>query len=540
MARDMSADQAILQAILSEARAGRHGEAIARARAALEGGLEHPLVLNLAAADLEREGRHSDAEGLLRRAIQLKPDDLACRNALGLCLLKLERAREALEQFDAVIARNGSLAYAHVNRGNALIALGAAAAAQESYERTLTLDPAHPMALAALASLACGRGAYAQARVMAQKALDVAPGLLEAAMALASAELGEGELGLAEGRIRRLLAEQRLSPLERAHAEGLLGDILDAAGRTEEAFGAYSACNEALRRHNSGRFDGALEYAEALAAWLERSCARDPRWRRPAAADHSAPSRHVFVLGFPRSGTTLIDLVLEGHPRVTSVEERELLVDAVGEFMGRPEHLEKLLSAPPAVLERLRAAYMERAAAAGAAAAGRTLVDTCALNTLKLPLIALLFPRAKILFACRDPRDVVVSCFRHRFGMSAPTYQLLTLEGAARYYAAVTRVLVQMTATLPLDVCLVRHEDLVTAFPREMARVCEFLGLEWHPAMGDFALRSRERGAASPSTSEIIRGLGTEGLGGWRRYREFLQPVTAILDPWAKRFYYGD
>lgn len=541
MARDTSADQELLQVILSEARAGRHGEAIARARAALEAGLEHPLVLNLAAAGLEGEGRHSEAEGLLRRAIQVEPDDLACRNALGLCLLKLERAREALEQFDAVLARDASLAYAHVNRGNALLALSAAAAARESYERALTLDPAHPMALAALASLACGRGAYAQARVMAQKALDAAPGLLEAAMSLASAELGEGELGLAESRIRRLLAERPLSSLERAHAEGLLGDILDAGGRPDEALGAYSACNEALRRHYSGRFDSALEYAEALAGWIERSCARDPRWRRPAASDHAAPSRHVFVLGFPRSGTTLIDLVLEGHPQVASIEERELLVDSVGEFMGRPEHLEKLLCAPEAVLERFRAAYIERArAAARGAGAGQMLVDTCALNTLKLPLIALLFPRAKILFACRDPRDVVISCFRHRFGMTAPTYELLTVEGAARYYSAVTRVLVQMTATLPLDVCLVRHEDLVTAFPREMARICEFLGLQWHPAMGDFALRSRERGAELPSASEILRGLGTEGLGGWRRYRRFLEPLAPILDPWAKRFYYGD
>jgi len=539
MARDTT-DQEVLHGILSEARAGRHEEAIARARAALDGGLEHALVLNLAAAGLERQGRHSEAEGLLRRAIELKPDDLASRNALGLCLLRLERSREALEQFEAVIARNGSLPYAHVNRGNALLALSAAAAARESYERALALDSAQPMALAALASLACGRGAYQEARVMARRALDAAPGLIEAVMSLASAELGEGELGLAEARMRRLLGEHALSVLERAHAEGLLGDILDAAGRPEEAFGAYCACNEALRRHHSGRHESALEYADALAGWLERSCAQDPSWRRPLPPDGRSPCRHVFVLGFPRSGSALVDLVLEGHPQVASIDERELLIDSVREFMGRPEHLERLLSAPPEVLERFRAAYFERVAATGVAAAGRILVDTCALNTLKLPLIAMLFPRAKILFAGRDPRDIVVSCFRHRFGMTAPTYELLTIEGAARYYAAVTRVLVQITSTVPLEVCLVRHEDLVTAFSREMTRVCEFLGVEWHPAMGDFALRSRERGAAVPSLPELVRGLGTEGLGAWRRYRQFLEPVAAILDPWVKRFYYGD
>src|SRR6185437_8379000 len=151
-------------------------------------------------------------------------------------------------------------------------------------------------------------------------------------------------------------------------------------------------------------------------------------------------------------------------------------------------------------------------------------------NSLKLPLIAHLFPGAKILFACRDPRDIVLSCFCHRFGMSAPTYELLTLEGAARFYDAVTRVLIHAANVLSADVCLVRHEDMVTAFAREMARVCEFLGLDWHPAMGDFALRARQRGEPLPTMDELLRGIGTEGLGRWRRYWRYLAPVRELLD----------
>jgi tetratricopeptide (TPR) repeat protein len=533
-------DQGVLTAILADARAGRHAEAIARAREVLSAGHEHPLILNLAALGLEQEGRPAEAEPLLRRAVAAAPRDIGCRNALGLCLLKLARAREALEQFEAVLGLDPALAYAHINRGNALQALGAVGAAQECYERALQLDGRQAMALAGLANIECGRGAYREARVWAGKALAILPGLVDAQATLAAAEHGEGELGGAEARVGELLARADLTDLQRIHVQGLLGDILDSVGRHEEAFAAYSRCNEMLQTLHAGRFESALDYARGLAAWLERSALPAQDARSADSAGPAAAREHIFVVGFPRSGTALLEVVLAGHPEVVSLAERECLVDAVHELMPRADALERLARVSGATLERLRSAYWGRVAAAGVAVAGKVLVDGCALNSLKLPLIARLFPRAKVIFACRDPRDLVLSCFCHRFGMSAPTYELLTVDGTARYYDAVTRVLLAATNRLPLEVCLVRHEDLVTAFAREMVRVCQFLALEWHPAMGDFALRSRERGEAAPRMDELLRGIGTEGLGRWRHYSRQLEPVRALLEPWVKRFYYGD
>ena len=538
MTPDGPAPEAIMSAIAADIRAGRHDEAIARARSALEGGLERPLLLNLAALGLEREGRDEEAERLLRKAVRLSPRDVACRNALGLCLLKLGRPRQALEEFDRVLGLQPSVAFAHVNRGNALSGLRATDAARESYERALTLDPSQPMALAALAGIAAGRGSYQEVRALAEKALAAAPELMEAQVSLAAAEFGEGELGRAEKRLRSVLEKAGLSVPDAIHVQGLLGDVLDAACRYDEAFETYAACNEVLLRRYAGRYASALQYARELGAWVENSCARDSRWGRTAAPGTSPPSRHVFVVGFPRSGATLIDVALEGHPHVACVDGTELLLESVQEFMGRPPDLERLLAAPPATLEWFRAAYWRRIAAAGVDPAGRLVVDTCALNSLKLPLIARLFPGARILLACRDPRDLVVSCFRQRFAMSAPTYELLTLEGAAAYYVAVTDACIRLTNLLGLDVCLVRHEDMVSAFGREMARLCEFLGIAWHPAMGDFALRSRERGEPVPSMSQLVHSLGTEGLGGWRHYRTRLEPVLPLLEPYVKRFYY--
>jgi tetratricopeptide (TPR) repeat protein len=525
--------------VYAAAQRGEHAHAGELAAAALANGLEHPLLYNIAAFKLEQAGRVSEAHGLLEQAVRFAPADVGARNALGLVLLRLERAAEALEQFDALLKLNPALAYAHTSRGNALLALGAITQAEGSYQRALALDSQQGAALAGLAHIATQRGAYREARERAEQALALVPGLPDALMSLAAVELRERQAMQAEQRIRTLLNDARLSAHERAHANGLLGDTLDAQQRQGEAFAAYAACNAQLQRLYADRYratDNALEYVRAVTRYFER--ARPEEWQLPAGGPAASGNvqGHVFVLGFPRSGTTLLEVILKGHPQVVSLAANELLIDSVRKYMRRPEDLERLRRASAAELEAARADYWRLVAAAGAEVAGKVFVDEHPLNTLKLPLIARLFPTARILFACRDPRDTVLSCFRHRFLMSAPIFELLSVEGGARYYDAVMQLLIRLTSPLALNVCLVRHEDMVSEFAREMKRVCEFLGLQWAPAMGDFALRTRNAG--TPSTAELVRGLNTEGIGQWRRYRAQLEPVETVLAPWVKRFYY--
>jgi tetratricopeptide (TPR) repeat protein len=540
MARNSEADHATLRSVYEAAQAGHHQRAGALAETALADGLEHPLLLNLVALDLEHRGRPGSAEPLLRRAVEIAPADASSRNALGLCLLRLERPAEALEQFDALIALNSSLPYAHASRGNALLALGEISQAEESFRRALAIDAHQGVASAGLARIASNRGTYPQARMWAEKALAALPGYPDAVMSLASAELGERQPARAEALVRELLGDQRIAPLERAYANGLFGDILDAKDRPAEALAAYSACNQELTRLYADRYGSgvsALEYVQAMTRYFEH--ARPEQWRSPPPRFGSSPSSgHVFLLGFPRSGTTLLEVILEGHPDVVSLEEKESLIDSVEEFMGRPEDIERLIRAPSASLDALRAAYWQRVSAAGADVRGKLFVDKHPFNTLKLPLIVRLFPGAKILIACRDPRDIVLSCFRHRFQMSAPMYELLSLDGAARYYDAVMQLLLRLNHVLAFETCLVRHEDVVTEFAREMKRLCAFLQIEWSPGMGDFALRTQNRAVLTPSTAQLVKGLSTEGVGQWRRYAASLSHVLPILQPWVDRFYY--
>jgi tetratricopeptide (TPR) repeat protein len=537
MARDLETDMETLRTVLSLAQNRDFVRAAALAEQTLASGFEHPMLLNIAATQLEQQGKYEQALQLLERAVAIAPKDVGARNALGLCLQRLDRPAEALVHIDELLKQHADLPFAHASKGNALIALGSLGRAKQSHLRALELDPGNFTSAAALASIATHRGQHEEARVWAERALKLAPGFPDAVLSVAAADLAAGHMDPAEKRLRHLIMDSRAGPSDRARATGLLADVLDAGRRYDEAFEAYEACNRALRQiHRAYAGSNVLGYTRALTAAMEKIDAG--QWHVPPEPDSEAAG-HVFLLGFPRSGTTLLDVVLDGHPRVVSLEEHELLADGVLAFMREPVNLLPLAQAESQAVNALRQAYWRRVRDAGADVTGKVFVDKHPLNSMKLPLIAKLFPRAKILFAVRDPRDVILSCFRRRFKMNPSMYELLTLPGAAAFYAAVMTFADTVQRSLPLDWREVRYESLVAGFEREMRSICEFIGLEWVAGMGEFGDRAQAREHATPSTAQLSRGLVTSATGQWRNYEPQIRTALPLLEPWMNRFGYS-
>jgi hypothetical protein len=279
-----------------------------------------------------------------------------------------------------------------------------------------------------------------------------------------------------------------------------------------------------------------LEAARDLCAWFETA---PPLPYRKTDALHSAgETSHVFLIGFPRSGTTLLEQVLAGHPDVVSLEERDTLGDAARAFLTQPQDIEKLAAASDETLASHRELYWSRVRKFGAEPEGKVFVDKTPINTVKLPLIAGLFPDAKIVFALRDPRDVVLSCFRRRFETNATTWQFLTLESTARFYDAVMRLADLYRAKLPIEIHDIRHEELVADFDGRTRELCSFIGLGWDPALRNFSERPGLGAISTPSSTQLARGLNRDGVGQWRRYSEQIAPVLPVLREWVERFGY--
>jgi tetratricopeptide (TPR) repeat protein len=502
-------------------------------------GLRSPLLHYLVAQDLRAKERFEDAVVELGLGLELAPNEAGLMTEVGFCLMQLDRRAEAAGVFEAAIRADPAWAPASYGYGWAAEGLGALDQARSAWERTLKLNPRHADALAGLAGLAARRGDWGAARDLALRAVEFDREQTDALTTLVRADLGDGEPAAAIDRVSRIIPT--LAGPQRGDARLLLGDAYDAAGRYPEAFEAYSEGNAELRGLYAPQFAGrpeqpsAAQVAHDIAAEFETTPAE--AWTATSRALHVGPVRgHAFLLGFPRSGTTLLEQIIATHPDMVALGERPSLVEAVSEFLSGPGGVERLAGTVSDLLEPYRESYWSRAKQFVPDLAGKVFVDKYPLATVRLPLMSKVFPEAKIIFALRDPRDVVLSCFRRAFKMNASMYEFTSLETAARFYDAVMLAGELYLARLPVKVHRLRYEDLVADFDREGRALCEFLGVEWTPALQNFA--TTDRALATPSGPQVARGLYSEGVGQWRSYADQLAPVAPLLAPWIEKLGY--
>jgi Tfp pilus assembly protein PilF len=512
--------------------------AIELARAALDAGTVHPALLNLRALWLERQSREADAHADLLKARAMAPDDAAINNALGLSFARQNRMIEAARAFAHAAACRPSFAHAHFNSGWAHETLGELDIARANYERALALDPQRPETLSRLASLAARRADWTVARDLASRALSIDAGQTDARLALAEADIAGGHEAAAETALRALIGDDRLGCEGRYLAYGVFGDLLHRQGRYDDAFNAYRTGNAELRKANAARYAGEASIRPAL-AWMTGAIEKSGPWIRPATAGgENECARHVFLLGFIRTGTTLLERILTSRPDTVSLDEKEAFADATRAFLADARGFERLRVLDAEGCAHYRRAYWRRVRESGVEPAGKIFVDKLPFNTLKLPLIARLFPDAKIIFAMRDPRDVLLSSFRRRFRINPYIYELLDLEAGAQLYDAFMALAGHYRAALPLDLIAIRNEDLIADFDGEIGRLCAFLGLAWDERMRDFAAGAGARAIATPGAEQIMRGLNRDGVGVWRHYRDKMAPVLPVLAPWVETFGY--
>lgn len=524
-------------------------DALARVRAAVDRG-DQGAAQQLAFAAT----RHVEQPALLQRVVDSLSRERG--SAPGAAL-----AAEVWRRYGGLSARAGNLADAQValdfalalepdvystriDAGTAAFMRAELSRARTHFERAAALAPGEADPLASLAAIAAREQRHADARTLAERALALRPGLVTAQMAIARADLLEGSAAAAEDRMTQLLASPTLNDAQRVGAFDLRADARDALDRPLDAFADYASRNAILLRNNAPRIAAELserriDQARRLLSWFE-SAAPEP-WRTKAPADATRPAReHVFLLGFPRSGTTLLEKSLACHPDIATLEEVDHLSAAAGALLADDRSLHELASLSPARTAAAREAYWRGVEATlGAAPAGRIVVDKLPLHTIALPLVARLFPDAKIVFGLRDPRDVVLSCFRRRFQINAAMFEFLTLEGAAHYYDAVMALARRYRELLPLEFLDLRHEAMVSDFESGARRALAFVGADWNPAVHGFAERARSR-AVTPSDVQLTRGLNAEGVGQWRRYAQPLEPALKIVAPWVAHWGYAE
>jgi hypothetical protein len=241
----------------------------------------------------------------------------------------------------------------------------------------------------------------------------------------------------------------------------------------------------------------------------------------------------AFLGGHPRSGTTLLEQVLDAHPGVAALDEPSAFLDLL-----QPEfHKSKELSS--ARLNTLRRLYtLALLREAGPDAVGKLLLDKNPSPTARLPLWLKVFPELQVLIALRDPRDVVLSCYFQNIPLNAANVNFLSFERLACHYADLMDIWLMVREWEGFAWLEVRYEDTVANLVNEGRRVTEFLGLTWHEDQGRFYEKSRAKQLYSPTYQDVTRPVYTRSVARWQAYQKHLAPVLPALEPYCRTFGY--
>jgi tetratricopeptide (TPR) repeat protein len=518
-------------------------------------------LLRIAAYVHQEKGRLGEAAAAYQAVVAAFPEDFESWNNLGNVRAAQGEGEAALEAFERAIQLRPDIVEIYLNASEALATVERHEARRRLMRAAAEIAPDNARVLTELGLAESSVRAYGEAQAAYREALRLDPRFLSAYLELGllyenlnrvddlAALVGQAEAnGMADAELGFLrawtlrrqgrfaeaqpLAEAippTIHPVRRAR---LIAEIADRLGQADRAFEAFTEMNQAMlatrQPHDS------ISYREEV----EESAARlTPAWTgswAPIEVEPDPPSP-MFLVGFPRSGTTLLDTLLMNIPSLHVLEESPIFTE-VDLALGDEARLAQL-SAEEA--NRLRRLYFQLLDELAPAAPGRTILDKHPLRMARMPILHRLFPDAKVIFLERHPCDVVLSCFMANFQLNHAMRSFIDLEEAARTYDAVFEAWTRATSLLPIDVHRIRYERMVENLEGEMRPLLDFLGLPWDPKVLDNQAAAAERGhVKTASYSQVTEPIYKRAAGRWQRYRKQLEPVLPILAPWAERMGY--
>lgn len=493
-------------------------------------------ALNNLGNALQRQERNEQAVAAYDRALELQPAYAEAWCNRGRTLHLAGRAAEAVTSLRRAIELRAEWPKAIRYLGDAATAAGDLTEAEACYRQALALDPADAEAHTALASLLERGNRLDEALAAADAALAADPHILRAAVVAAKVLRRVGRLEEALGRLTGSdFSAARVD--ERATAAFERGQILDRLGAYAPAYEAFVEGNQLLAQMPAAcRIDRTI--FPSMIARL-RACFT-AEWVSGWASLPPPDASPIFLLGFPRSGTTLLDQILDAHPALTTMEEKDALDQvrrAVEQLPGG--YPEALAGLDEAAIVDMRRLYHEEVRRHVGDLEGLALVDKMPLNTIDAGLIFRMFPNARILLALRHPCDVVLSGFMQAMQPNAAMVLFDSIDSTARFYTEVMELWRQYRRVLPLSVLTIRYEDLVADLAAETRRILDFLDLPWDDAVLGYAEHARTRTISTPSYHQVVQPIYRRSVDRWRNYAFALDEALPLLRPFIEEFGYA-
>ncbi|HKC03424.1 MAG TPA: sulfotransferase [Sphingomicrobium sp.] len=486
-----------------------------------------PIRINLATA-LAAAASFDEAEAQLRKMAEDFPADAKPMRELHGFLKQQARDEEALDAIEEAVARAPADLELRLALASHRLSLLQHSASEEAYSEVVRRDPGNSLANIGLAVVLelTNRSEDLSSLVSDAAARGVADDAMNFIRAFDHRRAKRFQEGLAS--LSRVPEE-----LETARRFHLLGQLEDGAGNYDQAFVAFERMNEIQRADPSQPEERGARYRSNIQQQLDLMTGEwAAPWIKVPIDDRPSPA---FLVGFPRSGTTLLDTILMGHPKVEVLEEEPPLRHAqaaLQDFANLPRAEEQDVKAA-------RDLYFESAGKLTPLAPGNLLVDKNPLAMNGVPLIQRMFPDARIILALRHPCDVVLSCFVTNFKLNDGMVNFMRLETAAELYDLSFRYFERACELLRPEVYTIRYENLVEDRDRELRPLFNFLDLEWADDVLDHQATARGRShIKTASYAQVVQPIYKQSAGRWQNYRKHLEPIIPLLRPWIEKFGY--
>jgi tetratricopeptide (TPR) repeat protein len=521
-----------------------------------------------------QQNRVQAAEALIKRVVTLNPNHFWATNELTLMLLAKGALGEAEMHARNAIRIAPQNAQANNLMGLVLTEANRPLIGEYHYRRVLELASGEePITLANLAWNLKAQGRIEESRALYQKSMALKPDVLQTVLGFAKMEeadrkfdaalalLDEAErllpdnpsvhLTRATVLARQKKTEAALAILDKPEATGPRlgpselsekGRLLDQLGRYDEAFTAFDTAKK--RAVEMGARTYLAEPAADLAGRLKGFFTERRLKTLPVAELRAAMPQPVFIVGFPRSGTTLIEQTLTVHPLISAGDELPYINDItqimprlLASPMNYPEALAELwMGDQRDGLNELRDYYLNRAAKSGIFCDGaKFFTDKMPLNETHLGLISLLFPQSPIIHVVRHPLDVLLSVYSNH--LTHGFFCAAQIETIARHYSLVADLIAHYKQNVAMRYLPVRYEDMVVEQEANVCKILDFIGVEFDPRCLSFERNTRY--ARTASYAQVTEKLYDRSRYRYRPYLDHLRPVLETLEPVIARLGYG-
>jgi len=343
----------------------------------------------------------------------------------------------------------------------------------------------------------------------------------------------ENRLETAERRLRELIASEPKHPYVRYACRYELAQVLDRTDRFDEAIGCLHEAKNIVRTFTDTEsvikvYDHGAESARRFIAQLPTNILQTWAGFFPERKRNAIPPL-AFLGGHPRSGTTLLERILDAHPAVAALDEPPAFLNVL-----QPEfHKSQNLSSQR--VNKLRQLYIQTLLQEiGPGATGKMLLDKNPSPTARLPLWLRVFPELHVLIALRDPRDVVLSCYFQNIPLNAVNVNFLSFERLAKHYADLMDVWLAVRQWEGFHWLETKYEDIVSDMEKEGRRVTHFLGLVWHEDQVRFHEQSLKKQHYSPTYQDVTRPIYTRSVARWRAYEKHLAHILPEMDKYCR------